>query len=147
MIQIFIEEVLGVNVNHQSSHHGLYGDTQAYYGTVEQQGRLTLHLHLLLWIKEALTPQQMCTRIMDTQSDFQTCLVAWLESCCQGEYYNSTHDEVVAQVELIQQLPEYKNPTETMPSPLSICTIPEPHEKCKACANFCTWWGYFTHRQ
>jgi hypothetical protein len=82
---------------------------------------------------------------MDTKSDFQTHLIAWLESCCQGEYYNSTHDEVVAQVESIQQLPEYKNPTETMPSPPpSICTIPEPHEKCKACANFCTWWGYFT---
>jgi hypothetical protein len=87
----------------------------------------------------------MHTKIMDTESDFQTHLVAWLESCCQGEYYNSTHDEVVAQVELIQQLPEYKNPTETMPStPPFICTNPEPHEQCKACAKFCTWWRYFT---
>ena len=25
---------------------GLYGKTEGYYGTVEQQGRLTLHLHL-----------------------------------------------------------------------------------------------------
>ncbi|KDR79827.1 hypothetical protein GALMADRAFT_20966, partial [Galerina marginata CBS 339.88] len=32
IIESFIEDVLGVN----SKHRGLYGDTQAYYGTVEQ---------------------------------------------------------------------------------------------------------------
>ena len=30
------------------SENGLWGRTKGYYGTVEQQGRLTLHLHLLL---------------------------------------------------------------------------------------------------
>jgi Helitron helicase-like domain at N-terminus len=44
MIQAFIKHVLGVGVDHD----GLYGDTAAYYGTVEQQGQLTLHLHMLL---------------------------------------------------------------------------------------------------
>jgi len=47
MIQMFIKHILGVG----SAHKGLYGDTAAYYGTVEQQGRLTLHLHMLLWIE------------------------------------------------------------------------------------------------
>jgi Helitron helicase-like domain at N-terminus len=42
MVQNFIKHVLGVNSNHR----GLFGDTSAYYGTVEQQGRLTLHIHL-----------------------------------------------------------------------------------------------------
>ena len=46
MLETFISCVLGVD----GKHTGLYGDTSAYYGTVEQQGRLTLHLHLLLWI-------------------------------------------------------------------------------------------------
>jgi hypothetical protein len=55
MVQTFIEDVLGV----KSKHCGLYGDTKAYYGTVEQQGWLTLHMHLLLWIKGSLTPQEM----------------------------------------------------------------------------------------
>jgi len=41
MIQAFIKHVLGVDADHS----GLYGDTSSYYGTVEQQGRLTLHLH------------------------------------------------------------------------------------------------------
>lgn len=52
MVENFIEHVLGVGKRHR----GYYGNTSAYYGTVEQQGRLTLHLHLLLWIRGALTP-------------------------------------------------------------------------------------------
>ena len=35
---------------------GLYEKTAGYYGTVEQQGRLTLHMHMLIWIKHSLTP-------------------------------------------------------------------------------------------
>jgi hypothetical protein len=46
IIEMFIPHVLGVG----TEHHGLYGETSGYYRTVEQQGRLTLHLHMLLWI-------------------------------------------------------------------------------------------------
>ena len=67
MIQAFIKHVLGMDADHP----GIYGDTSSYYGTVEQQGRLTLHLHMLLWIRGALTPQEIRDRIMDTESDFQ----------------------------------------------------------------------------
>ena len=49
-------------------HTGLYGKTSGYYGTVEQQGRLTLHLHLLLWIKGALSPQDIRDRLMSGDS-------------------------------------------------------------------------------
>ena len=62
IVQLFVKHVLGcVGENHP----GLYGDTSGYYGTVEQQGRLTLHLHLLLWISGSLTPQEARDRIMD----------------------------------------------------------------------------------
>ena len=46
MVELFIKHILGIGTDHE----GLFGETSAYYGTVEQQGRLTLHLHLLLWI-------------------------------------------------------------------------------------------------
>jgi len=55
LIETFISEVLGID----SKHRGLYGDTDAYYGTVEQQDRLTLYLHMLIWIKSGLSPQEM----------------------------------------------------------------------------------------
>ena len=66
MVQQFIKHVLGVD----SYHPGLYGETSAYYGTVEQQGRLTLHIHLLLLIKGGLTPDEIRDQIIDPASDF-----------------------------------------------------------------------------
>jgi hypothetical protein len=61
MCQNFIKHVLGAG----RKHPGIFGNTSAYYGTVEQQGRLTLHLHMLIWIKNALSPQEVRDRIMD----------------------------------------------------------------------------------
>ena len=55
MILAFIKQVLRVDADHP----GIYGDTSLYYGNVEQQCHLTLHLHMLLWIKGALTPQEI----------------------------------------------------------------------------------------
>ena len=75
MIQAFIKHVLGVDVDHS----GIYGGTSSYYGTVEQQGHLTLHLHMLLWIKGALTLQKIHEQIMDHESDFQTKMVEYVE--------------------------------------------------------------------
>ena len=47
MVDLFIRHVLGVGKDEP----GIYGKTAGYYGTVEQQGRLTLHLHMLLGFK------------------------------------------------------------------------------------------------
>ena len=44
MVDMFIKHVLGVGLDRP----GLYGETSGYYGTVEQQGHLTLHLHTLV---------------------------------------------------------------------------------------------------
>ena len=90
MIQAFIKHVLGVDADHS----GLYGDTSSYYGTVEQQGRLTLHLHMLLWIRGALTPQEIRDQIMDPESDFQKKMVEYLESVHMGEFITGSLEDV-----------------------------------------------------
>jgi Helitron helicase-like domain at N-terminus len=77
--EMFIKHVLG---------DGVFGPTNAYYGTVEQQGRLNSNLHLLLWIKAAFSPQKISDRIMDSSSDFQQKLVEYLESVHIGEFLN-----------------------------------------------------------
>jgi hypothetical protein len=41
----FLSDVLGILTD---SWEGFYGHTSSYYGTVEQQGCLTLHMHMLL---------------------------------------------------------------------------------------------------
>ena len=61
MVQSFLEDVLGVN---RSDKLGFHGTTSGYYGTVEQQGRLMLHLHMLLWILENLNPEDVREKIM-----------------------------------------------------------------------------------
>ena len=66
MVSLFIKHILGFGADHP----GVFGKTAAYYGTVEQQGRLTLHLHLLLWIEGSLSPDETRKRLLDPESDF-----------------------------------------------------------------------------
>ena len=113
MVQMFIKHVLGMYQNHP----GLYGDTSAYYGTVEQQGRLTLHLHLLLWISGALTPQEIRDRIMDANSDFQKKIVEYLECVCVGEFLTGSKIDVSERVGVASQASDYVDPTFTLPVP------------------------------
>ena len=68
MVSSFIEHVSGVHDyprNDIRQNHGLFGKTSEYYGTVEQQGQLTLHLRMVLWIMNSLTPQEIRDKIMD----------------------------------------------------------------------------------
>jgi hypothetical protein len=82
LVQAFIQNVL----HKGSAKPGLFGHTAAYYGTVEEQGRLALHLHLLLWIKGSLTPQQIRDRLLSDPNVFRQKLIDWLEGCHQGEF-------------------------------------------------------------
>ncbi|KDR65185.1 hypothetical protein GALMADRAFT_22556, partial [Galerina marginata CBS 339.88] len=114
MCETFIKHVLGVGNNSP----GLYGKTNAYYGTVEQQGHLTLHLHLLLWIKNSLSPQEIRDRIMDSTSDFQKQMVEYLESVHQGELLNQKPlADILASFKSKQEQTGYSDPTKTMPKP------------------------------
>ena len=109
----------------------LYGSTEAYYGTVEQQGRLTLHLHMLLWIKGYVSPQHLRDLVMEPSSAFQQNLVKYLEACHQGELSLGT----VGQFKKLQDEKElqddYKKPTETLPIPPSYCCIDCATRKCE----------------
>ena len=44
---------------------GILGHVSAYFGTVESQGRGTLHLHLLLWLDGVLSADDMCEWLKD----------------------------------------------------------------------------------
>ncbi|TFK57799.1 hypothetical protein BDN72DRAFT_746249, partial [Pluteus cervinus] len=127
-----------------TDHLGIYGQTVAYYGTVEQQGRLTLHLHLLLWILCNLTYQEIRDRLQDKDGVFQKKLVEYLESVHLGEFQTGTQEEVVERVSEEEKLKTanskdpYFNPIETLPLP--------PPERCSMncglcdlCQSYNTW--------
>src|SRR6202011_4700344 len=113
---------------------GLYGKTAAYYAAVEQQGRLTLHLHMLLWIMNSLSPQEIRDQIMDPNSDFQKKMVEYLESVHVGEFMTGTMDEVKEQVHENMKAEEYQDPTQT---------LPDPPPKFESCENTANWWKIF----
>lgn len=86
MVELFVKHILRAG----SDTPGLFGHTSGYYGTVESQGRQTLHLHLLVWITNALTPQEVRDRIVEASEDFRLAIFSWLESCQQGEFATGT---------------------------------------------------------
>lgn len=141
MADLFIKHVLGVGTGES----GIYGDTSGYYGTVEQQGCLTLHLHLLLWLKNALTPQEIRDRIMDPNSDFQKAMVEYLESVHVGEFMTGTAKDVRERIDkLNQENPARVPPTETLPeAPPEKCDHAETEMECKACKKYDSWWRRF----
>ena len=139
MCQMFIKYILGVG----EKHLGVYGNTGAYYGTVEQQGRLTLHMHMLLWIKGSLSPLEIRDKIMDPTSDFQKRMVEYLESVHVGEFLTGSMDQVRHNVETEKSHNEdYADPTQTLPEPPPpLCK--DACDKCYDSKHLHSWWSRF----
>ena len=157
MVRMFIKHVLGIGTDHS----GLYGNTAGYYGTVEQQGRLTLHLHTILWIENALSPQEIRDKLMNNDCEFQQSLVQYLEGCQKGEFITGSMEHVKSRIPidvenrskgihtiLQKDAPQffnksYQDPTVTLPE--------EPPDSCQSnkCTNHCAhqlsndWWSKF----
>lgn len=154
MMQVFIKHVLCW----ESELPGLYGHTDGYYATVEQQGRLTLHAHSLIWIKNAATPQEIRDRLMKGDSVFQKKLIDYLESAHQGDFIHGSitdvrnrvnaDPEATPEAEDLQSGPTYKVPTQTLPSvPPPICNIIHDSDDtdCESCGRLSAWWLEYEH--
>ena len=61
MITTILETLFQVKVTSAQvkSGMGVFGRVAAYFGTVESQGRGTLHLHLLVWLKHVPFPEEI----------------------------------------------------------------------------------------
>lgn len=63
---------------HYGRRNGLFGTCKVYYGTVEAQGRGTLHCHMLLWVEGCPNPQLLRDCFEDDPS-FKSDVFMWLE--------------------------------------------------------------------
>ncbi|KAI5885440.1 uncharacterized protein SCHCODRAFT_01050459, partial [Schizophyllum commune H4-8] len=139
MVKAFITHVFGVG----SAHRGLYGPTSAYYAAVEQQGRLTLHLHSLLWIRGAPSPQTIRDRLLGGDTAFEREMIRYLEEMQTGQFLTGDIETVRArQKDATRRKGAYEDPTQTLPEP------PPPPCKCKQRACECAdkrklWWSRF----
>ncbi|KAJ7077793.1 hypothetical protein C8R44DRAFT_654932, partial [Mycena epipterygia] len=148
MVQAFVTDVLGW----ENQERGLFGHTKGYYATVEQQGRLTLHLHSLIWIANALSPQEIRDRIMQPKSRFRQRLIRYLESAHRAEFYNGDRDAVIAKRK-VEPLPldadsddeidfksSYRPPTQLFAKPPPVICPTYPCDGlCKNCAVYREW--------
>ena len=140
MVNSFIKHILG----YKHSKDGFYGKTAGYYGTVEQQGRLTLHMHMLVWIKHSLSPQEIRERILDSNSEFQKRIVEYLEGSRKGEFINGSLYDVEKTLDKNKAASEYIPATEQMPStPINPCNI--LCKTCDQCLKSIEWWTKYTH--
>lgn len=65
LINTILETLLGVDASGQSvrSKKGIFGVVSAYFGVTEVQGRGMLHLHMVIWLKDAPTTEEMEERL------------------------------------------------------------------------------------
>ncbi len=61
LIRTLLATLFGIEVTRfrVKSNIGMLGRVSAYFGTVESQGRGSLHLHMLLWLKDAPSADEM----------------------------------------------------------------------------------------
>lgn len=80
MITNFIKVIL----RHKREGRGLFGKCKGYYGTVEAQGRGTLHCHMLVWLEGHPSPQKLRDNVASSDS-YRDQLFKWVESIVKCE--------------------------------------------------------------
>lgn len=158
VVQLFIKHVCGWTED--GPVRGLFGRPLAYYGTVEQQGRMTLHLHFLLWIQGQIPLHVLRERLLGDDSDFVRALTEYIESCCVGEFMTGPKDEVMASIPRTfehtdrgihtlmsdsSDVPEgYIDPTLTLPeAPPEKWCVDADTCVCDDCDSLRSWWKRF----
>ena len=68
----------------------MLGPIKAYFGTVENQGRGSLHLHILIWLDHDLTPSQLKESVRN--EEFRKGLLDYLEDIVKQDLSNFVTD-------------------------------------------------------
>lgn len=83
---------------------GLFGRCQGYYGTVEAQGKGTLHLHMLIWLEGHPNPQDMRDKF-ESHPGFKDAVFEWLDDIIATSI-PGTADVVVPETDARPALPK-----------------------------------------
>ena len=77
---------------------GVLGPIKAYFGTVENQGRGSLHLHILIWLDHDLTPSQLKASVQN--EEFRSGLISYLEDIIKQDLSDFTCNTSEAEAEV-----------------------------------------------
>ncbi|KAJ3199908.1 hypothetical protein HDU67_002429, partial [Dinochytrium kinnereticum] len=101
MVQLFVSEIVRVGDIKQP---GAFGPVDHIYGTVEQQGRLTLHYHVLLWSQNFSAYDNLKVKLQDPTYFLQ--FRSWAEDAFKSGYdFEKAMDENMG-VEPCDHLPQ-----------------------------------------
>ena len=80
IIMAILETLFGIKVTKYHVHNrtGIFGRVSAYYGLTETQGRGCLHLHMLVWLEDAPTAEEMTVKLQSTE--FRDKVVAFIKA-------------------------------------------------------------------
>jgi hypothetical protein len=78
MIRSFVRIVLRAARGNKQP-RGIFGYCDSYYGTIETQGRGSLHCHMLLWLRGHLPPGELAEQLASSNV-YRNRLTRWLDS-------------------------------------------------------------------
>lgn len=96
IIRTVIEILFGISKNSSgriTRTLGIFGYVQGYIGTVEAQGRGTLHLHIMLWLVGAPSANDMQTLLKEPE--FRDRVSTYIKSVIKADLDGLTTEEVV----------------------------------------------------
>ncbi|TEB19406.1 hypothetical protein FA13DRAFT_1602526, partial [Coprinellus micaceus] len=95
---------------------------------------MTLHLHMLIWVACALSPQEIRDRLMSKDSEFTMDLIAYLESCQVGEFTTGSMEELQDKLEFPRVVKpgsrRVPKPAFRHPDPAGCFPVPPPNKYC-----------------
>ncbi|THG94143.1 hypothetical protein EW026_g7271 [Hermanssonia centrifuga] len=87
-INAILETLLQVKVTKYQvkAEPGIFGKVAAYFGTVKAQGCGTLHLHMLIWLKDTPTPAELLELLKSDlfRDKMKTFIKANMRAYCPG---------------------------------------------------------------
>ncbi len=95
IIRTVLETLFAIRVsrNRVYSKKGVFGKVQAYFGGVESQGRGTLHLHLLMWLKESPSAEEWETCLAN--EEFREKLRRFIKANCRAYHRGLATDQII----------------------------------------------------
>ncbi|RDB17999.1 ATP-dependent DNA helicase RRM3 [Hypsizygus marmoreus] len=111
IVRIILEEVFGLKSNHTHNidrKEGVFGMINSYIGTVEAQGRGSLHLHMLIWLKDSPTSSEMKAALQT--EEFRQRIRAFVASNVRADL-DGADTATVNAIEKVKDLP-YSRPVD-----------------------------------
>ena len=98
VIQVILEELFGLTAAKGGKKiqrkPGIVGELKAYIGSIEAQGRGSLHLHIIMWLAGGPTAEEM--KVLLTSQAFRDRVCAFIRTCISADIDEFDEAEIKA---------------------------------------------------